>query len=295
MQNLEIQVIEQKMPVISFNFDEIKATLTGMVAKYQNLIVTEQTLKGCKTTQRELASIRTKIDTYRKDIKREVKKPIDDFEDRCKELISIVTNVENPIKDGLSVYEEKRKKLQQEWLDDIIKELVEKHQLSEKYAGMIVQEERFLNATITEVEVMSIMEAQIIGLKQQQNTRGESIKAIETAINTTNKNMKLVTPLTKLDFRFWIENRPEIDLPEVLKQIDIHGNNRAKAEQKAKEVAVEDIKEEPVEPQAINVGSEIEPISTVKIVLKCKRDQIQQVVGFIQLHKMEVIRIEEIE
>ena len=71
-------------------------------------------MSSCKSTQRELAGVRNKIDTYRKDKKKIFSKPIADFENQCKELISLVEKAEQPIKDGIKVFddlkrEEKRK------------------------------------------------------------------------------------------------------------------------------------------------------------------------------------------
>jgi ElaB/YqjD/DUF883 family membrane-anchored ribosome-binding protein len=91
--SMQLQVLKQELPVIEFNFDEIKAALTEKLTEYSNLVVTEETVPGCKSSQKELSTIRRKLDDYRKEVKKEVKKPIDAFEDQCKELIGMVEDL----------------------------------------------------------------------------------------------------------------------------------------------------------------------------------------------------------
>lgn len=57
-----------------------------------------------------MAGLRNKIDTYRKDVKREMLTPIDIFEYQCKELIYLIADVEKPIKEGIKVFDDKRRK-----------------------------------------------------------------------------------------------------------------------------------------------------------------------------------------
>ena len=79
------------------NFEEVKASLIEGAEKYKGILVTEDGLKDCKATQKDLASTRIKLDNYRKEIKKEMLKPIDVFESQCKELIALVAEVEKPV------------------------------------------------------------------------------------------------------------------------------------------------------------------------------------------------------
>ena len=77
---MDIQVKEFQAPVIVINYETLKAELEKFLADYTGIVVTEDTLAGCKAAQKELASLRVKIDTYRKDKKKELEKPIKNFE-----------------------------------------------------------------------------------------------------------------------------------------------------------------------------------------------------------------------
>lgn len=299
MKNLEIKVLEQKMPIIGFNYDEIKAELVTLTEKHKGLIVTAETLKSSKTTQRELASLRKQIDTYRKDVKREVKKPIDTFEDRCKELIAVVLEVENPIKQSLVVFEEKRKKNQQLWVDDIVKEMIEKYKLGDKYSVRIITEERFLNATISEDEVVNNIESQAKLLNAEQDGEKEKIKTIQTFIYTTNDNLLLITPLDIHDFSYWIDSKQIIDLQEVLKQIGLSGGRRKASEQKAQEVKIEStdvIREvaERVKIEPIGAKAEVEPDQRFMITLVSTRTALTPVIDFIKTQPCKIESVKRI-
>ena len=87
---MEVKILKEQLPVIQINFDEMKNALTETLDYYEGIIVAEDNLCECKEAQRELAGVRIKIDNYRKDKKKELSKPIIDFEDQCKELIKLV-------------------------------------------------------------------------------------------------------------------------------------------------------------------------------------------------------------
>jgi len=296
MSTIELKAVETVLPVVRFNYDEIKATVVGLTEQYKGLIVTEETLKSSKSTQRELASLRNQIDTYRKDKKREIKKPIDAFEDKCKELIGVVLEVENPIKKGLIVFEEKRKKNQQLWVNDIVKEMIEKYKLGEEYADRIITEERFLNATISEQEVVDNIESQAKLLNAGQEGEKEKIQTIKTFLKTTNDNLKLISPIPFSELRFWIDGVQVINLPAVLEQIKWKGESRKESETKAQEVKVEEpegevVVEKPEMAKFIDGKFIEEPIMSYRIDLKCKRSQLDELIITMKESNLEIVGI----
>jgi len=253
MNTIELKSLSTTMPVIGFNYDEIKSELVRLTEKYQGLIVTAETLKSCKTTQRELASLRKQINTYMVKISREVKQHVEPFRDQCKELIAVVLEVESPIKESLVVFETERKENQRLWVDDIVHEMIEKYRLGDNYSSRIVTEERFLNATITEDEVVNNIESQAKLLNAEKDGEIQKIETLRTFLATTNKNLNLITPLVPHDFDYWVKDRQIIDLQEVMKQITLSGDRRQASEQKAQEVkpaesiGVEEVVERPEE------------------------------------------------
>ena len=58
MQELKLQA------KIETNFTEVRENLKFSLEKYKGLLVSEETLKDCKATQKELAGLRNKVDSY---------------------------------------------------------------------------------------------------------------------------------------------------------------------------------------------------------------------------------------
>ncbi|MEA2036678.1 MAG: DUF1351 domain-containing protein [Nanoarchaeota archaeon] len=304
MSTIGIKALKTTMPVIGFNESEIRDELIRLTEKYKGLVVTQETLKSCKTTQRELSSLRKQIDTYRKDIKREIKKPIDIFEGKCKDLINIVLEVENPIKESLVVFEEKRKEDQQLWVDDIVDEMIEKYQLGNKYSSRIIKEERFLNATITEKEVVDNIESQAKLLKETQTKVKDRYEMIIATLKMHNKD--LITPLTMSDFQWMADKLETIDMDDALRGIDLRAKSQKateeKAEQKAREVKpAEPIKVKEGEPEELPElpGSNLREddketvlVETFRITLICTREELTPIINFIKEkeHKIESVK-----
>ena len=49
---IDIKIEEETLPVIRINFDAMKDALTGTLEKYKGIVVTKETLSGCKATQK---------------------------------------------------------------------------------------------------------------------------------------------------------------------------------------------------------------------------------------------------
>ena len=62
-------VVNTQVPIIKTNFEEVKENLIVNLERYKGIIVTDETLKDCKATQKDLAGLRAKIDKYRKETK----------------------------------------------------------------------------------------------------------------------------------------------------------------------------------------------------------------------------------
>ena len=227
---MDIQVNKQ-LPVITINFEEVKANLIANTEKYKGLVVTEDSLKDCKATQKDLAGLRNKIDSYRKDIKKEMEKPIKDFEGQCKELISLIEEVEKPIKLGIAEFDNKRREEKRNKALEIIKEAIENHGLEEKYSSQLTVLDKYLNLSASAKSVVEDIEQRAAALKQQQNSdkaKAEMLKAtIETTLEAVNKTIK--TPLEYKDFEKYIEFG--WDIARIVREINDKANLIRKAEQ----------------------------------------------------------------
>lgn len=94
--------------VIDYNYDAVKAYVEKKAEEYKGLIVTDANLKQSKQDRDDLASARVSIDKFRKEKKKEMSVNITLMENQCKELISIIENVEKPLQAGIDVYDNEK-------------------------------------------------------------------------------------------------------------------------------------------------------------------------------------------
>ena len=193
MKNLQVNKV---LPVINANFEEVKASLIETMEKYKGIDVTEDGLKDCKATQKDLAKIRRDIDTYRKLIKKEMTAPIIEFENECKELIDLVKETETPILEGIAIYDEKRRQEKIDYISDNITIAVSEVGLNEKYAARLkVSDIKFtLNTSLKSIREDINEKAK--NLKDLQIAEEEKIASdisiIETTVQASNEGQEVV-------------------------------------------------------------------------------------------------------
>ena len=191
-------VLNKTLPIINMNFEEVKTSLTETMERYKGIVVTEEGLKDCKATQKELSGLKKNIDTYRKTVKKEIEKPIKEFEGQCKELISLIDEVEKPIKEGIEVFNEKVREEKREYARSIISQAIAANNLEEKYSSQIHILDSYTNLTTTKKFIKEDIEEKANRLKLQQDqdkAQAEILKStiiatVEGANSTLNTKMK---------------------------------------------------------------------------------------------------------
>lgn len=280
---MDIQVNKQ-LPVITINFDEVKANLIANIEKYKGLIVTEDSLKDCKATQKDLAGLRNKIDGYRKDVKKEMEKPIKDFEGQCKELIGLIEEVEKPIKIGIAEFDNKKKEEKKLKAQEIIANIVITLGLEKKYADQLTVLDKYLNLSASQKSVVEDIEQRANLLKQQQNAdkaKAEMLKAtIETTLEAVNKTIK--TPLEYKEFEKYIELG--WDIAKIVREINDKADLIRKAEQ-SKEELKEELKE-----QLVETTSDEEDKTSKEEVTLINKDEDLYFVNVHVEHNLEMIQ-----
>ncbi len=81
--------IEPKLPVLAFNFDQLKAWATALAEHYANIVVTEEAIADVKRDMAELNKNKAKLEEARKETVRRVSEPIRAFETQIKEVCGI--------------------------------------------------------------------------------------------------------------------------------------------------------------------------------------------------------------
>lgn len=236
-----ILIEEETLPVIKFNFEEVKTALNNTLQKYSNMIVTADTLMGCKATQKELAGVKAKINRYRIDKAKELSVPITEFENQCKELFALVEKVELPIKDGIKVFDDEKRLEKKSVAEELIIKVAEEMGLSSKYASRLVVDEKYCNLTAKESDVRNDLEAKALTLKVEQDRELELIEIIKDTINSVNQRIE--AKIEFKDFERMISNGAKTT--DILYEINSRADIIFKAEHPEPKVEVkEEVKEE---------------------------------------------------
>ena len=91
---------------IDWNFDELKSESTNKANDYMSLVYTPDQMKEAKKDRAALRKFITALEDKRKEIKKQVMIPYTDFEEKEKELISIVNQAVSNIDTQIKAYDE---------------------------------------------------------------------------------------------------------------------------------------------------------------------------------------------
>lgn len=150
---MEIVVSKINSGSIVWNNEEVKIQLSSKLESMKNLVVTEENLKESQSLQKDLASLRIQIDSQRKRIKKELQKPVDEFDAACKELLAIVAEVEHPLKRQIEAFEESDRAARADRIKDKIAVKQAKWNLPEKYFLQVSVKDKWLNKTAKDKDI----------------------------------------------------------------------------------------------------------------------------------------------
>lgn len=220
---VEPKIISEVLPVKT-NFEDVEAYLSNLVEKYTGLVVTDENQKDMEKTLREVVSIRTGIQKFEINGKRQLKKPVDDFARQCKNLLAIVNSVEAPLKEQLDVYENKRRN---EVLAAIRREFTAKADaagLREEYREFDIPTGWF-NKTAKWSETCIEIDRIVAEMLSDQTTADNLAELKETRremgtayINTVNAEYNLATPLTPDILADAVLEKPNAEIKGFIRQ-----------------------------------------------------------------------------
>ena len=162
MENLEFVMstdLATLPKTIDFNFDGLKAALTEGLEFYNNLVVTEDSIKSAKEDRAKLNKLRDALETKRKDVKNECMAPYTDFEKKVKELVGMIDKPIAAIDTQLKGYEDKRRADKRAEIEGIYKEVV--GDLADILPFEKVWEDTLYNVSVTMKKVREAITAKV--------------------------------------------------------------------------------------------------------------------------------------
>ena len=185
----------------------------------------------------ELVRLEKEIDKYRLDNKKIMEKPIKEFETKCKNLIEILKNVSDPIREQLNLFEENRKKQKDEEVKTIIENLINKYGLENKYASQLTINSKYLNKGQKENDTLKDLEQRAELLKnsqdqekQLQKIKEERIDFIQKTIEKKNKDLNLNLKIS--NFMFLVDK----ELTEIMEEIEVIFTREVEKSKKSEEI-----------------------------------------------------------
>lgn len=144
---------------IDFNFDSLKAALNEGLEFYNNLVVTEDSIKSAKEDRAKLNKLRDALEAKRKDVKNECMVPYTDFEKKVKELVGMIDKPIAAIDTQLKGYEDKRRADKRAEIEGIYKEAV--GDLADILPFEKVWEDTWYNVSVTMKKVREAIAAKV--------------------------------------------------------------------------------------------------------------------------------------
>lgn len=170
--NLLPQIKQEQGTLKLENKQALKEAIQNLVAPYKQTVVSESTQKEAKKSRAELNKMMKALDDKRKEIKVEYLKPLDEFENDMKEVISIVNEGQLDIKNKLDEIEAKRIAEKAEEIKAYIEENATGYE--------IVWNNQWMNKTYKMEHITDDIQSQITELKMAKERMERDKQSIQT-------------------------------------------------------------------------------------------------------------------
>lgn len=198
---MQLETIKLVPGELIFNFDELKDQLSERLENYKGLVVTEDNEREVTKDKAELNKLVKAIDDYRKNQKKEMSAPITEFENKCKELTSLVTNVVTPIADQLKAFEDARKEEKRIEVQRQVEKIINDLGLNQTYSSQLDIIDKYLNKTQKLTDTINDLEKRGKILKQAQEQEELFEKAKREKIDLIQKTIEDINKKYQLDFK----------------------------------------------------------------------------------------------
>lgn len=285
MQELKVQA---KQANIETNFTEVRENLKFSLEKYRGLLVSEETLKDCKATQKELAGLRNKVDSYRLETKFKLQEPIKKFESECKELIALIEEVEKPIKEGISSFDEKRRQEKVLLALDYLNKQLEENNINEKFRKNISIHDIKVNLTNSIKSIKEEIDFKISNIKALQEAEEKEKEMLKSVVmkQIEQENVGLNTKLTYSEFSSFVEEGWTVD--KIMTLIKGQANKIKQAEAPALVPATEHGESTSLKAEQREEINENEEKFFVKLKVSANKDNLKRLKNFLDCYAYNV-------
>lgn len=156
------------LPVIKFNFEDLKTWAEDTAKKYNGLVVREEDVKDIKKDMAELNKRKSELNSAKKSIVEQVSTPIKQFESQIKEVVSIIETA----RDGLDVQVKKFVEQQREQKRHEVQFMIESLSDDHGVLGLKIPiQDNWLTKTKTKKSITAEIESFILTHIKQENEK----------------------------------------------------------------------------------------------------------------------------
>lgn len=170
--------VNQQNGVINTNLDAIEAEIKEQMKEYEDYLVTEDSIKDDKKVLADLRKTKTALDNARKDVKKAWLQPYEEFEERCKSVISLVDDKINLINDQLKLFDEERVAKKFEHIKDLYDENIKGLEKFLPFEKVVEANPKWKNVTYTDQDILYDLSGMVLKVK----TDLSAIKALGSEI-----------------------------------------------------------------------------------------------------------------
>jgi len=183
---LDITNAKTTVPSVVCDFEKAKKEALEYVETYKNIVITEDNYKSSKADAKKIGGTILDIEKFRKTIKKELEKPIKEFDANCKEIENILSEAKETILLQTDQYDEKIRQEKLEYARSCITEVSEELGLRDEYKSRFVERDFFTNLTTTKKAIKEDIKAQGIEFKAAQDKVDNLDNQIKIVLSTAN-------------------------------------------------------------------------------------------------------------
>ena len=264
--NAELQ-INEKLPVLAFNFEQLKAWATEIAERYASIAVTEDAIADVKRDMAEINKAKKAVDDARKEAVCRVSEPIRSFESQIKEVCSIFDAAYSKLGEQVKAFEDAQREERRLKVEAIIQ-----GRLSHEGADIqIPMREKWLNKSTSAATIKAEI-SEILARHHEEEHRKRELEqakqdraaAIENHVRTLNERYGLNLPVSR--FLVHMGTFSSASLADVLADIEksyaviMHQHKAEQAKQEQPRTAEPDVSasQGPAQTRAMSVVFEFE-------------------------------------
>lgn len=253
--------------VIDFNFEEQKSWLKERLEHYNNLVVTEDTIREGKADRAALNKLKEAIETRRKEYKKEWNAPLAAFETKVKELVALIDEPISAIDAQVKAFEEQRRQEKQLEINEAYAANVPES-LQDIIPLAAIQSDKWLNATTTMKAVLKEIEERV--------KRTEADMMVLDTVEEEYKAAVRETYIRTLDIAAAMERKKALQAAaEAFRQ-------REEAEANNTPSQPEIAQETPKEPEFEQVNTETEVLHLLRLEFRLTQNQANALKQFLE-------------